>query len=372
MVASRSGTMRVVAMVALALALPLLLSLPAAAGSTPVPRAIHIRGGVQTIAMDGSRLAYEGWVVGAHGAGCDSIFVLDLASRTTKRISRCLPSGSITLAVAGGRVAWLDSFCSNEECDYDLWVASLPHPKPRHLASAMQEGDVGQGVLAGLWIGNLVGSGNLLAVNLATTDANGVETKSELDVIGSKRLHRIVSGPKRTPPWPQTPDGSRCCATTAPSGSIAPPESFSWRSSPAQFSRARNFDGNVVALQGDHLLVLTATRRLEVYDSRSGAVVHSWPVRKGATNLAERAGVGVYAECPAYPVGNCATYKVHVVGLATGKDVVIGRGKTFLPTRNIVVQRPGLVYVNAPVPRLRRGPRTLVFVPLKRVLAAVS
>jgi hypothetical protein len=56
-----------------ALALPLLLSLPAAAGSTPVPRAIHIRGGVRTIAMDGSLLAYEGSVVGAHGAGCDSI-----------------------------------------------------------------------------------------------------------------------------------------------------------------------------------------------------------------------------------------------------------------------------------------------------------
>ena len=355
-----------------ALALPLLLSLPAAGGSTPVPRAIHIRGGVQTIAMDGSRLAYEGWVVGAHGAGCDSIFVLDLASRTTKRISRCLPSGSITLAVAGGRVAWLDSFCSNEECDYDLWVASLPHPKPRHLASAMQEGDVSQGVLAGPWIGNLVGSGNLLAVNLGTTDANGVETTSELDVIGSKRLHRIVSGPKAH------------SAVAADSGRVAvlrdddtvvvysAAGKLLLEVKPSSVLQGENFDGNVVALQGDHLLVLTATRRLEVYDSRSGAVVHSWPVRKGATNLAALADVGVYAECPAYPVGNCATYKVHVVGLATGKDVVIGRGKTFLPTRNIVVQRPGLVYVNAPVPRLRQGPRTLVFIPLKRVLAAVS
>jgi len=51
---------------------------------------------------------------------------------------------------------------------------------------------------------------------------------------------------------------------------------------------------------------------------------------------------------------------------------VIGKGKTFLPTRNVVIQRPGLVYVNAPIPRLRKGPRTLIFIPLKRVLAAVS
>jgi hypothetical protein len=133
-----------------------------------------------------------------------------------------------------------------------------------------------------------------------------------------------------------------------------------------------NFDGNAVALQGGHLLVLTATRRLEVYDARSGARVHSWPVRKGATNLAERAGAAVYAECGAFPAGGCATYKVHAVGLTTGKDVVIGTGKTFLPTRNLVVSRAGLVYVNAPVPRLNQGPRTLMFVPLSRVLTAVS
>lgn len=370
MVANRSGTMRAVALVALALAL--LPSLPAAAGSTPAPRAIYIRGGVQTIAMDGARLAYEGRVVGAHGAGCDSIFVLDLVRGTTKRISRCLPIGSITLAVAGPRVAWLDSFCSNEECDYDLWVASLPHPKPRHLASAMQQGDVGQGVLAGPWIGNLVGSGSLLAVNLATTDANGVETKSELDVIGSKRLHRIVSGPGAHSAMAADSGRIAVLRDDDTVGVYSAAGKLLSEVKPNSVLQGENFDGNVVALQGAHLLVLTATRRLEVYDSRSGALVRSWPVRKGATNLAALAGVGVYAECPAYPVGNCATYKVHVVGLATGKDVVIGRGKTFLPTRNIVVQRPGLVYVNAPVPRLRQGPRTLLFIPLNRVLAAVS
>src|SRR5262249_14295210 len=157
-----------------------LLSVPAAAGSAPASRAIHIRGGVQAIAMDGSLLAYEGHV---RRTGCDSIFVLDLASGASKQVSRCLPVGSITLAVAGRRVAWLDSFCSNEECDYDLWVASLPNPHPRHLASAVQEGGADQGDLIGPWIGNLVGSGNLLAVNRGMTDANGSESSSELDVV---------------------------------------------------------------------------------------------------------------------------------------------------------------------------------------------
>jgi len=322
--------------------------------------------------MDGSRLGYEGSVGGPHGAGCDSIFVLDLASGTTKRISRCLPIGSITLAVAGRRVAWLDSFCSNEECDYDLWVASLPHPKPRHLASAMQEGDVGQGALAGPWIGNLVGSGNLLAVNRGTTDANGDVTTSELDVIGPKRLQRIVSGPKAN--YAMAADSGRIAVLRDDDtvGVYGAAGKLLLEIKPSSVLEGENCDGNVVALQGDHLLVLTATRRLEVYDSRSGALVHSWPVRKGATNLTGRGGVGVYAECPGYPVSGCGAYKVHVVLLATGKDVVIGKGKTFLPTRNIVIQGAGLVYVNAPVPRLRQGPRTLVLTPLKRVLAAVS
>jgi hypothetical protein len=63
---------------------------------------------------------------------------------------------------------------------------------------------------------------------------------------------------------------------------------------------------------------------------------------------------------------------VHALALATGKDVVIGKGRTFLPSRNVVIPRPGLVYVNAAIPRLHQGPRTLVFVPLKRVLAAIS
>lgn len=369
MVAHWSGAKRAVAFAAFAFSL--LLSVPAAAGSNPASKAIHIRGGVQAIAIDGSRLVYEGQVVGARGPGCDSIFVLDLASGTRKRISRCLPIGSITLAIAGRRVAWLDSFCSNEECDSDLWVASLPNPHPRHLASAVQEGG-GDGALVGPWIGNLVGSGNLLVVNRGMTDANGNETASELDVVGSKRLYRIVSGPKALSA--QSADSGRVAVLrdddTVGVYGAAGRRLVEFK--PSSVLQGENFDGNVVALQGDRLLVLTAARRLAVYDFRSGALVHSWPVRKGATNLAARAGVALYAECPGYPIRDCGAYKVHVVALATGRDVVIGKGKMFLPTRNIVIQRLGLVYVNAPIPRLRQGPRTLVFIPLKRVLAAVS
>jgi hypothetical protein len=318
--------------------------------------------------MDGSRLAYEGQV---NGTGCDSIFVRDLANGTSKRISRCLPVGSITLAVAGRRVAWLDSFCSNEECDSDLWVASLPNPHPRHLVSDVQEGGGDTGDLVGPWVGNLVGSGDLLAVNRGMTNANGDEVSPELDVIGSKRLYRIVSGPKALNA--QSTESGRV-AVLRDDGTVGIYGARGRRLLEVKPSSVldQNFDGNAVALEGDRLLVLTATRRLEVYDSRSGARLHSWPVLKGATNLAGRAGVAVYAECPGYPIRDCGGYKVHALALATGKDVVIGKGRTFLPSRNVVIPRPGLVYVNAAIPRLHQGPRTLVFVPLKRVLAAVS
>jgi hypothetical protein len=80
--------------------------------------------------------------------------------------------------------------------------------------------------------------------------------------------------------------------------------------------------------------------------------------------------VAVYAVCPSWPNTYCGAYDVHAVGLASGKDVVVGRGKAFGLDRNVEIEQPGLVYVNAP--RARQGPRTLVLVPLSRVLAAVS
>lgn len=317
--------------------------------------------------MDDSRIAFDRFV----GGGCnDRIFTFNLAINTSKRISRCLSDyGSRQLAVAGRRIAWINTECGNGECDDDLW-ASLPRPKPRLLATAYREGDVGAGILEGDWIGGLVGSGGLLAVNLWTTDANGVTTTSKLDVIGGKHLQRVVSGPNAI--YAQAADSGRIAVLREDGtvGIYSAVGKLLVEVKPSSVAKDENFNGDAIALQDNYLLVLTRTRRLEVYNSHSGALLHSWPVRKGATNLDARAGVAAYAEYPFGPGSAGTPYKVHVVRLATGKDAVLGKGKVFSGLRDIEIESAGLVYVKNPLRRL--GKVTLVFVPLGRVLAAVS
>jgi hypothetical protein len=118
--------------------------------------------------------------------------------------------------------------------------------------------------------------------------------------------------------------------------------------------------GSATALRGDYLLVLTQKRTLEVYNSHSGALLRSRPVAKGATYLDAFAGVAVYAAGR----GCCSPYKMHVLRLTTGKDVVLDKVESKGDTTNIQLEGPGLVYA--------KDTRTLVFVPLRRLLAVVS
>jgi hypothetical protein len=120
-----------------------------------------------------------------------------------------------------------------------------------------------------------------------------------------------------------------------------------------------NYRGDGIALQGDHLLVLNG-KRLLVYDSHTGVLRHSWPVPGRATNLDTYGGVAVYAESTGYTE---EPFTLHVLRLSTGKDVVLDRGLIHT-LRNLELGPSGLVYV--------KGKRTLVYQPLRRLLAAVS
>jgi hypothetical protein len=352
----------------------LLLALSAAAGTGPPGKVIHLPGTVKTrlsIAMDGPRFAYNRSARAEGAVDCNSVFVFNLLSGANKRISSpCLSSssGHLDLAVGGQRVAWIDSDCGNTECWQYLWVASLPRLKARLLARASMTGEVGGSKpLVGDSFGGLVGSGKLLAVNVRTQDAKGATVASELDVIAGKRLRRVVSGPRGISA--QAADAGRIAVLrkNATVGIYSAAGKFLLKVKPSSVARDEGFDGNAIALQGDYLLVLTATRRLEVYNSHSGALLHRWLVRKNATNLRAHAGVAAYAELPTGPGG---LYKVHIVRLATGKDVVLGKANEFLP-RSMEMGSAGLVYVKNQYARLGKE-ITLVFVPLRHVLAAVS
>jgi hypothetical protein len=341
----------------------LALGISAAAGRPPAVKIIHVRA-MGAMAMDGPRIVYDGFA----RVGCNRIFILNVRTGAQTPVRRCLSDfGSRRVAIAGTRIAWINTECGNSECDDFLSAASLPRLKPRLLARAHSEGEVGAEELGGAFIGPVVGSDTLLAVNRWSGTVIGgmiTMTRSGLDLIGARGLRRVVAGEKAT--FAQSADSGRVAVLRRDEtvGVYSASGKLLLQVKPSSVADEENVGGDAIALQGDCVLVLTKTRTLEIYNSHSGAFLRSWPVAKGATNLDVHARLAAYAEFPRGPgTGSGSPYKVHVLRIATGKDAVLGRGR-FVLSRNIDFEAPGLVYV--------RDARSLVFVPLRRVLGAVS
>jgi hypothetical protein len=349
-----------------ALGTMLLASVAAAAGTTPAAKVIHTKAAIQSIAMGGHRVAYDLETLvtckkKVCSATCNRVFVWDLLAGTSRRVSgkeTCHANNSSTgagvreMAIAGKRMAWIVNQGGNTESNDYLYTASLPGPNERRLVAARRFGDVG-GILKGTWIGNLVGSGNLLAVNRWSTDGSGAVTRSGLDVIVGRGLRRVASS--REAMLAQSADSGRI-AVLRPGSSVD-----IYNSNGRRLRKVEPSSATSIALRGDFLLVLTKTQTLEIYNARSGAYLRSWPVpARAAADLDAYAGVVVYV---AYPRYTGEHFKVHVLHLATGKDVVLATGRWFL-RRSVELESAGLLYA--------RDRHNLVFVPLRRVLAAVS
>jgi hypothetical protein len=178
--------------------------------------------------------------------------------------------------------------------------------------------------------------------------------RSELDLVGASGLRRVGLGAKAI--FAQSVDSGRIAVLRA-DGTVG-----IYDASGKLLLEVAPSSATDVALSGNKLLVLTKTRTLEIYDSRSDALLRSWPVPKGAATLDAYAGLAAYA---VHPVYSGQRFRVHVLQLTTGKDVVVGTG-TYegRPRRDVQLEAPGLVYA--------KNLRTLVFIPRGRLLAAVS
>ena len=333
-----------------------------AVSGTSGGKLIRVRGTIETVAMDGPRVAYDRSVP---AAGCNKAFVANLLTGKSQVVSRCFSdlSTSRYLAIAGRRIAWIDEACDPSGCDQTLAAASLPRGKPRELATtSCNNGNADTGEpCGGTSIESLVGSGNLLAVNRGATNRKGVDTSSSLDVIGANGLRQVASGGKAR--WAEAADSGHV-AVLRENGTVGIYSAqgrllgvVKPRSVASEFFSGY---GDSLALDENDLLVITKKRTLDVYDWHSGARLYSWPVRRGATNLSASAGLAAYAE--AHALGG--PYKLHVVRLATGKDVTLGTGTWFTGERDVVLGSDGLVYL--------KNRRTLLNIPLDRALAAVS
>lgn len=320
---------------------------------------------VGALAVDGDRVAYD---LDARDAtnlhARNKVLVWNVRTGKTVKVSgrktavgdrTSTGSGVYQLAIAGKHVAWLLNEGGNLESQDYLFTSSVASPKERQVTSALRTGDTcggGASHCAGPWLGGLVGSGNVIALNRWTTDSQGTVTSGRLDVLSGAKLTSIATGTSTV--WAVSSAGGRE-AVLRPDGSVA------------VYSSAGSVQVTVsppspqaVALSGKNLVVLSKSRKLEVYDAQTGALRQTLSLKgKGPQNLDAQ--------------GNIATYtsgsSVRAISLASGKDSALGKLDDRIAFARI--SSAGLAYAANGV-RASFGKSTLAFVPLARVKAAVG
>lgn len=356
---------------------------------------------VQVLAMDWPRVAY---MMSGRRVG-----VWNVATGATSLIKGNYPSngrnfgyGSGEVAIAGKRVALITRFVigntmQTQERLYTASVDGSAHQLAKKTNHSSYSGDCtvpGTGGADGNWLGGLVGSGKVLAVSSWKANDESIPAGGRLSLILPTGLRTIATGPgaivsrsadrghiavlRSTDAWPayqgpleqSTPmvgvysTGGRLLHEIAPA--VPPPNQ-------ACGSPTTNILG--IALGGNQLAVLRLdapqsgplTRTFEVYDWTNGALVHTWAPQPKACNFAASGTLAVYSAGCGYLRG---TQRLHVLDLATGKDVVIAHapGSGGYIT---AMDSHGLVYsANPYAPKKEYG--KLVFVPTAKVLAALS
>ena len=178
-------------------------------------------------------------------------------------------AGVFQLAIAGRRVAWLLNEGGNLESDDYLFTSSVANPRERQVASALRTGDScgagGGSHCAGPWLGGLVGSGKLIAMNRWTTDDNGAVTAGQLDALSGTRLKQVATGANTV--QATAADGGRVAVLRA-DGSVALYSAAGKLLLTVDTRRTRKR----LRYSGKDLVVVTKTRQLELFNARTGAL----------------------------------------------------------------------------------------------------
>jgi hypothetical protein len=340
-----------------------------AAGTTTTHsnKVTHLQQPVVALAVDGDRVAYN---LGARNAtnphAVSKVLVWNARTGKTIKVSgkktaaadvTSTGMGVFQLAIAGSRVAWLVNEGGNLESDDYLFTSSLTHPKEHQVASALRRGDgcLGRQAAgcAGPWLGGLVGSGNVIALNRWTTDSQGEMTSGGLYALEGTQMKSIATGANTVSAV--SADGGRE-AVLRSDGSVAV-----YSKSGSVLAAVNPPSAEAVALSGKNLVVLSKGRKLEVYDAHTGSLQKTLSShgKGGPQNLDLQGNVATYT----------SNSSVRAVNLSSGTDRVVGTlGNRIAFAR---IDSAGLAYA-ANGTRASFGKSTLVFVPLARVKAAVS
>jgi hypothetical protein len=325
----------------------LVVALPAQAAS-PAPRVKNTKGEIESLAMDGSRVAYA-----TKSDTCTKVVVWNVVTRTAAVASgpkTCDADNSSTgagvreLAVAGTRLAWIVNQGGNSESNDYLYTATLGGARERLVASAFRSGDV-DGTLTGAWQNHLVGAGDRIALNRFTTDANGTITQASLQRLdaglstlalgvpslyaASLDLHRIAVLRTDQKVAIYDTETRRLLLTITPSSV------------------------REIALRKDYLVVLTRTKTLEVYNSHTGALLRTWPVPAGASRLDVHSGIAVYS----------VWRTVYELRLTDGRGAPLATAPRAID--GLEIEAPGVVYAYNTFRRLQ-DVGNLAFVPLSQ------
>jgi hypothetical protein len=334
---------------ALVVLLALSLALPMGAGpAPPAARVKNTNGWIESIGMDGSRVAYA-----VHGVSCTKVFTWDVPNRGGARVSgrqTCAADSTSTgggvteIAVAGRRVGWIVNQGGNTESDDHLYVGSLRGSPERLVGGSWRTGAVG-GVLTGRWLGGLVGDGDLLAFNAWRTDEEGNVVAATLRRVGRPRLKTLSSGLQAY--RAAAADRGRI-AVARGDGTVALYAGAGRLLRAIVPSSVRE-----VALQGGDLVVLTRSRTIEVYSAATGKRRATWPVKAAAAQLDIASGQAVYA----------VWRTVHLLRLADGKDVQLTVARRAV--EGLEIEAPGIAYAYNTVKRGREV-GNLAFVPMAK------
>jgi hypothetical protein len=327
----------------------------------------HLQLGVEALAVDGTRVAYDLSPRNGPATAANRVLVWNVRTGKTIKVSgkktavadnTGTGAGVFQLAIAGSRVAWLVNEGGNLESSDYLFASSVTQPKERQIASALRSGNGGCSGreptgCTGAWLGGLVGSGTTIALNRWTTDAVGHMGSGGLYTVNGTQTKPIASGTDTV--LAVSEDGGReavlrsdgSVAVYAKSGSVQatvnPPSALG------------------VALSGKNLVVLSKGRTIELYDAHTGSLQKTLSShgKGGPENLDVQGNVATYT----------SNSSVRAVNLSSGKDRVVGTlGNRIAFAR---IDSAGLAYA-ANGTRARFGTSTLVFVPLARIKGAVS
>jgi hypothetical protein len=344
--------------------------------------------GVATLALDGTRVAYASggriyvWNV---ATGAISVVKGDYSNST-----RSIDPAQI--AIAGERVAWIKRVgYGNTEMSEKLYGASVAGRAHVLKQGYIFEREDSVHAIGG-WIAGVVGSGKVLAVSTWHSD-RGVTSREKLSLVTSAGLRSISTGPgtivagaanrgriavlSSIAAWPADEPST---PTTEPSVGIyskdgkllneivldtpipPPPSCGDCVGYPSTIQ-------NSVALSGNRLVVLSETNpetgsspwttKVEVYDWRTGMLLHTWPLsfRPYAINVAA-------------PLAACGRFaavegrQLHLLDLTSGKDTLMAGGVG----SPAALGAKGLVYAA----RGRAGHGKLVFVPMSKLPALVG